>query len=113
MIPSSGSRRIWLFQPASTGAGRVLLGNVDPCLALVGRGRNTGILGSGFPGSFLALAGTLKHVPLMLQPGPNGRGMFSETLIPGLILSGLSLFGLSVYALWCTEGSGLKAVKDG
>ena len=66
---------------------------------LVGREKRAGIVGAGFLGIFLALAGILKHVPLMLQPGPYWSGLFSETLIIALILSGLSLFGLSLYAL--------------
>lgn len=42
-------------------------------------------------GGFLALAGILKHIPLMLQPGPYWSGWFSEVLIYGLILSGLGV----------------------
>ena len=70
---------------------------------LVGRQKRAGIVGAGFLGIFLALAGILKHVPLMLQPGPYWSGLFSETLIIALILSGLSLFGLSLYALLNNE----------
>ena len=47
-------------------------------------------------GGFLALAGILKHIPLIIQPGPYWSGWFSEGLIIGMILSGLAviLFGL-------------------
>jgi len=71
--------------------------------SLVGRQKRAGIVGAGFLGIFLALAGILKHVPLMLQHGPYWSGLFSETLIIALILSGLSLFGLSLYALLNNE----------
>jgi len=74
-----------------------------PIFNLVGRQKRAGIVGAGFLGIFLALAGILKHVPLMLQPGPYWSGLFSETLIIALILSGLSLFGLSLYALLNNE----------
>jgi hypothetical protein len=42
-------------------------------------------------GGFLALAGILKHVPLILQPGPYWSGWFSEGLILGLILTGVAV----------------------
>ena len=42
-------------------------------------------------GGFLALAGILKHVPLMLNPGPYWGGWFSEGLILGMILAGIGL----------------------
>jgi hypothetical protein len=66
----------------------------------VGRGNQTGTLGACVLGIFLALAGTLKHVPRMLKPGPYWSGAFSESLIIALILSGLSLSGLAGYVLW-------------
>ena len=40
---------------------------------------------------FLALAGVLKHLPLILQPGPYWSGWFSEALIIGMILAGLAV----------------------
>lgn len=67
--------------------------------AQVGRANRPGLISAGFLGIFLALAGILKHVPLMLKPGPYWGGLFSEMLIITLILSGLSLFSLSLYAL--------------
>jgi len=91
----------------SNGQAQVLAGVFSALLILifnlVGRQRRAGIVGAGFLGIFLALAGILKHVPLMLQPGPYWSGLFSETLIIALILSGLSLFGLSLYALLNNE----------
>ena len=69
----------------------------------VGREKRGKIAGAGFLGIFLALAGILKHWPLMLQRGPYWSGLFSEMLIVALIMSGLSLFGLSLYALIKTE----------
>lgn len=67
--------------------------------AEVGRQNRIGLISAGFLGIFLALAGILKHVPLMLKPGPYWGGLFSEMLIIAMILSGLSLFSLSLYAL--------------
>jgi hypothetical protein len=67
--------------------------------AQVGRATKPGLISACFLGIFLALAGILKHVPLMLKPGPYWGGLFSEMLIIALILSGLSLFSLSLYAI--------------
>ena len=50
-------------------------------------------------GGFLALAGILKHIPLMLQPGPYWSGWFSEALIFGLILSGIGVIVTGVRVL--------------
>ena len=44
-----------------------------------------------FMGIFLALAGILKHIPLIIKPGPYWSGWFSETLIIGMIISGIML----------------------
>lgn len=54
-------------------------------------GKKSGLYSAMFMGSFLALAGILKHIPLILQPGPYWSGWFSETLIIGMIISGLGL----------------------
>lgn len=67
--------------------------------SLAARGQRWGFLGTAVVGGFLALAGILKHVPLMLKPGPYWSGLFSETLIWGLIVSGISLLILSVREL--------------
>ncbi len=67
--------------------------------SLVARGRRGGIVGAAILGGFLALAGILKHVPRMLQPGPYWSGFFSEMLIIMLILSGISLLIISLIAL--------------
>jgi hypothetical protein len=58
------------------------------------RGGLYGVMGMGI---FLALAGILKHIPLILQPGPYWSGWFSEALIAGLILSGITL-SVTVFA---------------
>jgi hypothetical protein len=55
------------------------------------RGTKRGLYGGMFMGSFLALAGILKHMPLIIKPGPYWSGWFSEGLIVGMIISGLSL----------------------
>jgi hypothetical protein len=55
------------------------------------RGNKRGLYGSIFMGLFLALAGILKHIPLMIKPGPYWSGWFSEGLIIGLIVAGLLL----------------------
>jgi hypothetical protein len=57
------------------------------------RGRRRGYIGAIIMGVFLGLAGILKHIPLMLQPGPYWSGWFSEGLIIGMILSGFILAG--------------------
>lgn len=63
------------------------------------RGLHWGYAGTAFIGGFLALAVLLKHVPLMLQPGPYWSGLFSETLNWGLLVSSLGLMVLSLLAL--------------
>ena len=55
------------------------------------RGTRGGIYGGMFMGSFLALAGILKHIPLIIKPGPYWSGWFSEGLIIGMIISGIFL----------------------
>ena len=67
--------------------------------SLAARGKRWGYIGAAFLGCFLALAGILKHVPRILQPGPYWSGLFSEILIGALILSGISLMIISTYAL--------------
>jgi len=67
--------------------------------SLAARGQRWGFIGTAFLGGFLALAGILKHVPRILQPGPYWSGLFSEILIGVLILSGISLLIISVHAL--------------
>lgn len=54
-------------------------------------GKKNGLYGAIFMGTFLALAGILKHIPLILQPGPYWSGWFSEGLIYGLIITGITL----------------------
>jgi hypothetical protein len=54
------------------------------------QGKRPGVYGAMGMGIFLALAGILKHIPLMIQPGPYWSGWFSEGLIIGMILSGLA-----------------------
>lgn len=67
--------------------------------SLAARGRRWGFIGTATLGGFLALAGILKHIPLMIQPGPYWSGFFSEALIIVLILSGIALLIVSVIAL--------------
>ena len=55
------------------------------------RGKRGGVIGAVSMGIFLALAGILKHIPLIIQPGPYWSGWFSEGLIFGMILSGIGL----------------------
>ena len=63
------------------------------------RGTRRGYFFSIFMGTFLALAGILKHIPLMIIPGPYWSGWFSEALIIGMIISGLVLSLLAGLAL--------------
>jgi hypothetical protein len=53
-------------------------------------GKRMGLLGALLMGVFLALAGILKHIPLMVLPGPYWSGPFSEGLIIAMIVSGLA-----------------------
>ena len=55
------------------------------------RGKNIALYSAMGMGGFLALAGVLKHLPLILQPGPYWSGWFSEALIIGMILAGLAV----------------------
>ncbi|MCJ7734852.1 MAG: hypothetical protein MUP11_09915 [Anaerolineales bacterium] len=50
-------------------------------------------------GIFLALAGILKHIPLIIKLGLYWSGWFSEGLIIGMILSGIALAFVGVSAL--------------
>ncbi len=50
-------------------------------------------------GTFLALAGLLKHIPLMIIPGPYWSGWFSEALIIGMMISGILLTAACVLML--------------
>lgn len=63
------------------------------------RGLRAGVISAISMGCFLALAGILKHIPLMLQPGPYWSGWFSEGLIIGMIVSGISLAYTGMAAL--------------
>jgi hypothetical protein len=64
-------------------------------LALDKRG---GYLGGIIMGSFLALAGILKHIPLIIEPGPYWSGWFSEGLIIGMIITGIALAAVIVFS---------------
>jgi hypothetical protein len=66
--------------------------------SLAARGERWGFGGTGCLGGFLALAGILKRIPRMLEPGPYWGGLFSEILIGALIISGVSLLVISLLA---------------
>ena len=68
-------------------------------IVLAARDRKVGYYGTLAIGSLLFLAGVLKHIPLMIQPGPYWSGWFSEFLIYGLIASGLFLALSSIAAI--------------
>ena len=68
-------------------------------ITLAGQDRTAGYVTCLFWGVFLALAGILKHLPRMLNPGPYWSGWFSEFLIYGLIVSGIALAAASIWAL--------------
>lgn len=63
------------------------------------RNKQGGVIGAISMGIFLALAGILKHIPLIIQPGPYWSGWFSEGLIFGMILSGIGLAVAGLIAL--------------
>jgi len=60
-------------------------------LILLVEGKKSGLYSAMGMGIFLALAGILKHIPLILKPGPYWSGWFSEGLIIGMIISGITL----------------------
>ncbi len=60
-------------------------------LILLVEGKKSGLYSAMGMGIFLALAGILKHIPLILKPGPYWSGWFSEGLIIGMIFSGITL----------------------
>ena len=66
---------------------------------LAARQQKTGYYGFIFWGIFLALAGILKHLPKILKPEPYWSGLFSETLIIGMILAGIILAITSILAI--------------
>ena len=63
------------------------------------RGKRRGVIAAISMGIFLALAGILKHIPLIIKPGPYWSGWFSEGLIFGMILSGIGVAVLGIMAL--------------
>ena len=66
---------------------------------LAARRRRAGYFGTLFWGIFLALAGILKHLPEIVKPEPYWSGVFSETLIMGMIVAGIALALTSWLAL--------------
>jgi len=66
---------------------------------LAARKQKAGYFGLVFWGIFLALAGILKHLPKILKPEPYWSGLFSETLIIGMILAGIILAITSILAI--------------
>jgi hypothetical protein len=63
------------------------------------RSQKGGVIGAISMGLFLALAGILKHIPLIIQPGPYWSGWFSEGLIIGVIIAGISLGVVGAFEL--------------
>jgi len=63
------------------------------------RGKRGGVIGAVSLGIFLALAGILKHIPLIIKPGPYWSGWFSEGLIFGMIISGIGLAITGIFLL--------------
>jgi hypothetical protein len=63
------------------------------------RGKRGGVIGAVCMGIFLALAGILKHIPLIIKPGPYWSGWFSEGLIFGMIISGIGLAITGLFSL--------------
>ena len=66
---------------------------------LAARKQKAGYYGFVFWGIFLALAGILKHLPKILKPEPYWSGLFSETLIIGMIFAGIVLAVISILAI--------------
>ena len=61
--------------------------------------KRSGSVGGIIMGLFLALAGILKHLPLIIKPGPYWSGWFSEGLIIGMIITGIALAAVTVFSL--------------
>jgi hypothetical protein len=61
--------------------------------------KRSGLYSAMGMGIFLSLAGILKHIPLIIQPGPYWSGWYSEGLILGLIISGIAVTVSSIFAL--------------
>ena len=68
-------------------------------LISLARGQRGGVIGAISMGIFLALAGILKHIPLIIKPGPYWSGWFSEGLIFGMIISGIGLAISGIFSL--------------
>ena len=66
---------------------------------LAARKQKAGYYGFVFWCIFLALAGSLKHLPKILKPEPYWSGLFSETLIIGMIFAGIVLAITSILAI--------------
>ena len=66
---------------------------------LAARKSKAGYYGLLFWGLFLALAGILKHLPKILKPEPYWSGPFLETLIIGMIFTGIVLAISSILAI--------------
>jgi len=67
------------------------------------KGKRGGVIGAISMGIFLALAGILKHIPLIIQPGPYWSGWFSEGLIIGMIITGIVLAITGIISLRITN----------
>lgn len=61
--------------------------------------KRSGYIGAITMGLFLALAGILKHIPLIVKPEPYWSGWFSEGLIIGMIVSGVALAVVAIFSL--------------
>jgi hypothetical protein len=61
--------------------------------------KRSGLYSAMGMGIFLSLARILKHIPLIIQPGPYWSGWYSEGLILGLIISGIAVTVSSIFAL--------------
>ena len=72
-------------------------------LVLLAQGKTSGLFSAMGMGGFLALAGMLKHLPRILQPGSYWSGWFSEFLILGLILFGLAVLLAGFFVLLSKE----------
>ncbi|MCD6425313.1 MAG: hypothetical protein J7L35_07375 [Anaerolineales bacterium] len=67
------------------------------------KGKRGGVIGAISMGIFLALAGILKHIPLIIKPGPYWSGWFSEGLIIGMIITGIVLAITGIISLRITN----------
>ena len=97
MKTDSTRHRKWSNAVIALGA--ITFGLVTLFLLLVARDQTIGYGGTAACGAFLTAAASLKHLDLILLPGPYWGGLPSVTYIVGLIVSGSALAVVAIPAM--------------